>query len=207
MNKIISILLVFFLTGCVSIDFGKDEEIRHINLEPQVKKLEGKKVSWQLIIDPPAVDPSLDTDRVVVFYPDGSASFIRAVNWTRPLPALIEDAVSDAFLESGLIMGVSRMSSDLKAKYILKLDVDSFNLNALMGLEGVPRVEIKLTAQLIEIESREVVRVKTFKYKKMAENKSFKSISSLFNKLCSEAFTDLVEWTLLEESEKENPRS
>lgn len=152
-------------------------------------------VAWQLQLPRPHASEMLDSPRIVVRPEDGALQVYHGAIWAQPAPDLVQDAVLEAFEDSGRIAGVGRRGTGIAGDYELLLDIRHFESD----YDGaIPNADVEIVAKLIASRTNMVVATRTLHQRVPASGTAVGEVSRAFGTAMTTLVQDLVGWTLVE---------
>jgi len=155
----------------------------------------GAKVAWALAILRPDVMPGLDSDRIALIQPDGSMDYYAKANYPDRLPALVQQALLDAFESSGRIDAVAPEQAALHAEYNLISEIKDFGAHYAQA-DGIPQVKVNLTAKLVTAHGRAIVSSLSSNQSLTASANSAGAVAQALQQALGAAVTEIVNWAL-----------
>ena len=155
----------------------------------------GTKVAWALAILRPDVMPGLDSDRIALIQPDGSMDYYAKANYPDRLPALVQQALLDAFESSGRIDAVAPEQAALHAEYNLISEIKDFGAHYAQA-DGIPQVKVNLTAKLVTAHGRAIVSSLSSNQSLTASANSAGAVAQALQQALGAAVTEIVNWAL-----------
>ena len=198
------ILSVLMLSACSIVP--KKEPLSLYAPEAQVPAdASWPTVHWQLQLPRPHASELLDSPRIVVRPTPGELQVYHAAVWAEPAPDLVQDAVLQAFEDSGRIAGVARRGSGVSGDYELLLDLRHFESDYAGG--GTPQADVEIVAKLIANRTNIVVATRTLHERVPANGTAVGDVTQAFSTAMTHIVQDLVGWTLVEgeKYERANP--
>ena len=183
------------LAGCSGL-LGPSEAPKLYVLRPKLAAaVAGAKVPWALSIAAPDANSGLDSERIAIVRPPASLDYYANAAWSDRLPALLQDALVDAFEASGRIDAISRDTDGAHADYILTVDVRDFEARYDQP-DGVPTAVVRLGAKLLSALKRDIVaRFDAAEEVPATLNSVDATVEALDTALAS-ALTKIVAWAL-----------
>ncbi len=162
-------------------------------------------VTWQLLLERPLTNASIDTTRIGLLRSSTSVQFYARAGWSDRAPQMIQTLMVESFENSGRIVAVGRDSVALRSDYILKTDLREFQAEYLAGPR--PHVRISLIARLVKMPRRSIIGSKKFEAVIEAPADNMEAIVAAFDAALGKVLKRLVEWTLVtgEGAWKERP--
>lgn len=152
-------------------------------------------VEWQLLLEPPLTNASIDTTRIGLQRSSTSVEYYARANWSDRAPQMIQTLMVESFENSGRIVAVGRDSVALRADYILKSDLREFQAEYLGG--NNPQVHVVIIARLVKMPRRSIIGSKKFEAVIAAESDNMDAIIAAFDEALGKVLKRLVEWTLI----------
>jgi len=152
-------------------------------------------VEWQLLLEPPLTNASIDTTRIGLQRSSTSVEYYARASWSDRAPQMIQTLMIESFENSERIIAVGRDSVALRADYILKADLREFQAEYMGGPN--PRVHITLIARLVKMPRRAIIGAKKFEVVIEARSDTMEAIIASFDQALGKVLKRLVEWTLI----------
>ena len=152
-------------------------------------------VEWQLLLEPPLTNASIDTTRIGLQRSATSVQFYARASWSDRAPQMVQTLMIESFENSGRIIAVGRDSIALRADYILKSDLREFQAEY-MGAPN-PRVHITVIARLVKMPRRAIIGSEKFEAVVEARTDTMEAIIAAFDQALGKVLKRLVEWTLI----------
>jgi cholesterol transport system auxiliary component len=152
-------------------------------------------VEWQLLLEPPLTNASIDTTRIGLQRSSTSVEYYARASWSDRAPQMIQTLMIESFENSERIVAVGRDSVALRADYILKSDLREFQAEYMGGSN--PRVHITMIARLVKMPRRAIIGSKKFEAVVEAEADTMEAIIAAFDYALGKVLKRLVEWTLI----------
>jgi cholesterol transport system auxiliary component len=152
-------------------------------------------VEWQLLLEPPLTNASIDTTRIGLQRSSTSVEYYARASWSDRAPQMIQTLMIESFENSGRIVAVGRDSVALRADYILKSDLREFQAEYMGGAN--PRVHVTMIARLVKMPRRAIIGSKKFEAVVEAEADTMEAIIATFDDALGKVLKRLVEWTLI----------
>ena len=160
-------------------------------------------VEWQLLLEPPLTNASIDTTRIGLQRSSTSVEFYARASWSDRAPQMIQTLMIESFENSGRIVAVGRDSIALRADYILKTDLREFQAKYMGGPN--PRIHVAMIARLIKMPRRAIIGAKKFEAAIEARADTMEAIIAAFDQALGKVLKRLVEWTLITGQEAWKP--
>jgi len=162
-------------------------------------------VQWQLQLPRPHASELLDSPRIVVRPTEGELQVYHGAVWAEPAPDLVQDAVLEAFEDSGRIGGVGRRGTGIAGDYELLLDIRHFESDYAGG--STPHADVEIVAKLVANRTNMVVATRTLHQRVPANGTAVGEVARAFGTAMTNVVQELVGWALVEgeKYEKANP--
>ena len=157
--------------------------------------LSGPKVAWSLGVALPNAPHALDTDRLAISRSADTADYYANAVWQDRLPAIVQEALVDAFESSGRIDNVVRDAEGVRSDYLLKIDIDEF-LARYDTPDGAPTAVIVLEALIVGRQDREMIARFVVKKEAPAGQNSVAAAVQAEDAALGAAAADIVRWAL-----------
>jgi len=152
-------------------------------------------VEWQLLLEPPLTNASIDTTRIGLQKSSTSVEYYARSSWSDRAPQMIQTLMVESFENSDRIVAVGRDSVALRADYILKTDLREFQAEYMAGPN--PRVHVTMIARLVKMPRRSIIGSKKFEAVIEARADTMPAIIAAFDEALGKVLKRLVEWTLV----------
>lgn len=205
LHKVFSFLLLASLSACSLTDLaGEPPSLYQLAAPKSAFEAVAPVLRDQLLIDVPMASAGIDSPRVALKQADGTLGYFRDVSWTDRVPVMYQTLLVDAFDNSGRLPAVGRENVGLRADYLLKTDLASFEADYTGGKP--PLVRVSLRAKLIVMPRRIIVANQGFAAEVKVEGEEMGQISAAFQQASDQVLRQLVVWTLAEiEARKGQP--
>ncbi len=151
-------------------------------------------VEWQLLLEPPLTNASIDTTRISLQRSSTSVEYYARASWSDRAPQMIQTLMIESFENSERIVAVGRDSVALRADYILKTDLREFQAEYMGGPN--PRVHVTMIARLVKMPRRSIIGADKFEAVIEARADTMAAIIAAFDQALGKVLRRLVEWTL-----------
>ena len=155
---------------------------------------EGRRVTWQLLVDVPASAVALDTERIALSRSATTIDYFADAAWTDRAPLLVQSLLVQSFENSGRITAIARESLALRADYILRPELRHFE--AEYGDGSAPSAHVQIGAKLVKMPERNIVAQQRVDTRAPARENQVPVIVDAFNAALHEAMRKLVDWAL-----------
>lgn len=152
------------------------------------------KVDWQLTVDVPIADASLNTARIALKRTPVTIEYYERANWIDTAPIMVQTLLVESFENSGRIMGVGRQSIAIRSDYLLITDLREFHAEYFRS--GVPEARVRLNAKLVRMPERVIVGVTTVEKLQKASGTNIVSVVKAFDTALGKTMKRIVEWAL-----------
>ncbi len=152
-------------------------------------------VSWQLLLELPLTNASIDTTRIGLRRTPTSVEYYARASWSDRAPQMMQTLMIESFENSGRILAIGRDSVALRADFVLKTDLREFQAEYIEGPN--PKARVTIIAKLVQMPRRTIVGSKKFEAVIPAESDTMDAIIGAFDEALGKVLKRLVEWTLL----------
>jgi cholesterol transport system auxiliary component len=153
-------------------------------------------VHWQLVVAEPVAPESLDTARIALSHSATKLDYFADSAWTDRAPVMIQGLLIESFENTGKIIAVGRIASDLRADYLLQTELRDFEARYYGGTDEPPKIYVRIEAKLVKMPDREIIGNRNFVQEMAAARNDIGSIIAAFDDALGSAMKHLVEWTL-----------
>lgn len=185
-HALTAIVLVLILTGCGA---GSKPAPALYGLRATQPDVAACKSGSTIKIYEPVASPHLDSQRIAVLDNGNKQTFYRDVRWTAPTRRMVQLYLADTFERSQLFKTVLTDDSTSKTKWILESQLRNFEIDR---SSGDAELVIRLTANLVNAESRQPVLTLPMETRRPLGNKALGDIVEEFNIAMAELSTDLL---------------
>ena len=186
---VIALCLVVSLSGCLGLG-GETEPARVFTLAVRDSATVDVPVDAQLMIAEPRAGQTLDSDRIAVRPSANELQYYAGAAWRDRAPRLVQDAVIEAFEQTGAFRAVGRNGGGLRGDFTLLLELRHFEA---VYRNGRPQVEIALQATLLG-EGGEALASRRFGADAVAADKEVPAVVDAFGVATSQVVGELVAW-------------
>jgi cholesterol transport system auxiliary component len=155
----------------------------------------GPKVPWHLSVGMPTATDYLDRSRIALIKSDTSVDYFADSQWTDHLPMLVQEALVEAFENSGRIDGVAAESDGFKADYVLQTDLRDFEARYDQP-DGIPTAVIRIEAKIAPTIGRNIVSSLQASHQVQATQNSVAAAVQAMDAALGQALSDIVNWAL-----------
>lgn len=124
----------------------------------------------------------------------GEAAYIKGSRWVSSASVLFDEAVTRAFDGGGGPARLIGRGEVVRADYVLKLDVRSFEARYDHGAKAAPTVVVVVHADLDRVNDRAAVGSRTFSIEVPASDNRVSAIAAAFDQATTKVLGDLVLW-------------
>jgi len=161
------------------------------------------KVDWQLILEPPIADASLNSTRVALQRDPTQLEYYARSSWTDLAPQMVQTLMVESFENSGRIVSIGREAIGLRADFVLKSELREFQAEYFEG--GNPKVRVAINVKLVKMPKRSIVGSTNLEHLSQAEANLMPDIIVAFDEALGKVLRRLVEWTILTGEENFQP--
>ncbi|MBU6299043.1 MAG: membrane integrity-associated transporter subunit PqiC [Alphaproteobacteria bacterium] len=155
----------------------------------------GPKVPWALSILTPDAAGGLDTDRIAIFRPPATLDYYADAAWPDQLPALVQNAIQQAFEASGRIDKVAPDGDAAHADYVLATELRDFEARYAQP-DGIPTAVVRIQARLLNARTRDVVDNFDASEEAPATQNTVDSAVEALDTALGRTLTQIVTWAL-----------
>ena len=152
------------------------------------------KVDWQLTVDVPIAEASLNTARIALKRTPISLEYYERANWIDTAPIMVQTLLVESFENSGRIVGVGRQSIAIRSDFSLITDLREFHAEYFRS--GFPEARVRLNAKLVRMPERVIVGVTTVERLQEAAGTDIVSVVEAFDTALGKTMKRIVEWAL-----------
>lgn len=190
-------LLAVLLAGCASILPSGDTASTLYGLQaPRDYPAAMAGANWQLLVEEPAAERALDTDRIAIYNGPHALQYFTGARWTDRAPRLVQDLIVESFEHAGLQMSASRQSVAVRPNVALVSDLRDFEarIEGTGGGPVTPEVVVRLSAKVIWLDGRRVLDGRTFEARNMAASDNVEDVVRAMNVAAQTVVRDVVTW-------------
>lgn len=151
-------------------------------------------ISWQLAVDTPQAPAGIDTPRIALMHQPVQLDYYARANWTDRAPIMVQSLLIESFENTGKIVGVGRMSVNLRADYVLATELREFQVEYYKG--GLPQAHVRINAKLVKFPERAIIGNTTAENSIEAAADTMADIIPAFDEALGKSLRDIVVWTL-----------
>ncbi len=152
-------------------------------------------VNWQLVIELPSAAAGIDSSRIALTHDPFTLEYYAKASWTDNAPGMVQSLLIESFERTGKIVAVGAESAGLRPDFILKTDLRSFQANY-RGDDPIPTVFVRMTAKLVAMPQRRIVRSITSEKSVKAAGSAFPDVLNAFDDAIGHVFKEIVVYTL-----------
>jgi len=152
-------------------------------------------VNWQLVVELPTAAAGIDSSRIALTHNPFTLEYYAKAAWTDQAPGMIQSLLIESFERTGKIVAVGPESAGLRPDYILKTDLREFQANYRNG-DPIPTVLVRMTAKLVVMPQRRIVRAITSEKSVKAASPKFEDVLSAFDDAVGHVFREIVVYVL-----------
>ena len=187
---------VLLAAGCNILPKGVQEPTTLYTLTPKTTyPPDLPKVDWQLVVELPTAAAGIDSSRIPLSHNPFTLEYYANAAWTDNAPGMIQSLLVESFERTGKIVAVGPESAGLRPDYILKTDLRAFQADY-RGGDPVPTVVVRMSAKLVAMPQRKIVRAVNSEKKVRAAGSKFEDVLNAFDDAIGHVFRDIVVATL-----------
>ena len=152
-------------------------------------------VNWQLVVELPTAAAGIDSSRIALSHDPFTLEYYAKAAWTDNAPGMIQSLLVESFERTGKIIAVGPESAGLRPDFILKTDLREFQA-IYNGDDPIPTVVVRMSAKLVAMPQRKIVRAITSEKKVKAAGSKFEDVLSAFDDAVGHVFREIVVNTL-----------
>jgi cholesterol transport system auxiliary component len=186
----------FLLVGCSDL-IGPTSTPRQIYLLQPTggASTAGAKVDFSLAISTTTDSQHLDSSRIALTQSDTSIDYYAGSEWSDHLPVLVQNALVEAFENSGRIEAVASDTGGFHADYFLQAEIRDFQAHYSVP-DGIPMIRVRIEAKLAPTRGREIVADLNAVHEIAASGNSVPEVVRAFDQALGEVFSQIVNWAL-----------
>jgi cholesterol transport system auxiliary component len=186
----------FALAGCSDLIGPSSAPVQLYALKPSGgAATAGPKVPWHLSVGMPTATDYLDRSRIALIKSDTAVDYFADSQWTDHLPVLVQEALVEAFENSGRIDGVAAESDGFKADYVLQTDLRDFEARYDQP-DGIPTAVVRIEAKIAPTIGRSIVSSLQASHQVQATQNSVAAAVQAMDAALGQALSDIVNWAL-----------
>ncbi len=152
-------------------------------------------VNWQLVVELPTASAGIDSSRIALTHDPFTLEYYAKASWTDNAPGMVQSLLIESFERTGKIVAVGPESAGLRPDFILKTDLREFQANY-RNDDPIPTVLVRMTAKLVAMPQRKIVRAITSEKSVKAQGSAFPDVLNAFDDAIGHVFRDIVVYTL-----------
>lgn len=192
------------LSACEGVLPGRGPAPRLYRLTPKSTFPNLPDVNWQLVVEPPSAQASIDTPRIGLMLSHLRFDYYAQANWVDRAPLMVQSLIIESFDNSGAIIAVGRESVGLRPDYVLKSELREFQAEV---QDDGHRVNVALHAKLVQMPERLIVASTEFEHRVRTPSDTLHPVIDAFDEALGEVMKRLVTWTLEEGEKAERKRA
>jgi cholesterol transport system auxiliary component len=153
------------------------------------------QVDWQLIVEAPVADVSLNTSRIALKRTPLTFEYYADSAWTDNAPAMVQTLLIESFERTGRISAVGREAIGLRPDYILKTDLRDFQA-IYDGADPRPHVLVRMNAKVVKMPQRRIIASATYEDRNTAAGNRLVDIVAAFDDALGRVLKQIVLFTL-----------
>ncbi len=194
--RILVSAMVLLVAGCAGVLPGQGIPPKLFTLSPKSTYSDDlPRASWQLVIEVPVTNESLNTLRIALRHDPLSLDYYKNVRWTERTPVMVQTLLIESFENTGKIVAVARKATDLRADYVLKTDLREFQAEY-DGDGDPPFAHVRVNAKLVKLPQRTIIAAHTAERRVRAEGNDIRQIIYAFDGALGGTLKTIVEWAL-----------
>jgi cholesterol transport system auxiliary component len=183
------------LTGCGDL-LGPPPALQLYMLKPPTgPSTGGPLVTWQLAVGLPIAAEHLDSPRIAITRGDTTADFYAESAWTDHLPVLVQNALVEAFENSGRIQAVSADGEGFHADYMLQTELREFQARYDTP-DGPPTAVVRVEAKLAPTLGRQIVQSLPAVHEVKATENTVPAAVRALDEALANVLAQIVNWAL-----------
>jgi len=149
----------------------------------------------QLLVDVPIAPAGLDTARIALSRSPISLDYFADSEWADRVPLLVQAALLESFDNSKAIAAIDRESAELRADFILKIEIRHFEA-IYDSPNGAPEAWAAINVRLANPADRAIVAQASFERHERAKVNEIPEIVLAFEEALRAVVEDIVVWTV-----------
>ena len=185
------------LAGCSATELLPQAENRpdlYILTPKSTFEVDLPTVRWQLAVDLPVASAGIDSGRIALMHTPVQLDYYARANWIDRAPAMVQNLIIETYENTDRIVGVGRVSVNLRADYVLVTELREFQVEYFDG--GQPNVHVQINAKLVKFPERVIVGNMTSEREMTAETDTMTAIIPAFDEALGKVLRDIVIWSL-----------
>ena len=186
----------FLLSACSPAAFLLPRSPRLFQLTPKSTfDVDLPLVKWQLVIETPTAPAAIDTVRIALTRSAIDIDYFAEVSWIDRAPLMLQALMLESFENSQRIVAVGRSIIGLRADFVLRTELRTFQAVYEPGHE-FPFASVRIVARLVRMPRRAIEAFEDFSAISPAEDQSFPALINAFDDSLGTVFKRLVGWTI-----------
>lgn len=148
---------------------------------------------WRLLVDEPDASRTLDTARIAVWTSPVEVSYLKNALWSDRVPSLLQGLFVQTIDAANTLQLVARGTVGMKAHYLLKSNLQAFQVENFTGKRNV-RVRIKFL--LVEQSSADILASKVMESTVRTKSSGAKAIALAFDEAMGVIAPEMMDWVL-----------
>jgi cholesterol transport system auxiliary component len=186
---------VLILAGCSILPKVQDPTTLYTLTPKTTYPPDLPEVNWQLVVELPTAAAGIDSSRIALSHNPFTLEYYAKAAWTDNAPGMIQSLLVESFERTGKIVAVGPESAGLRPDFILKTDLRTFQANY-KGDDPVPTVMVRMSAKLVAMPQRRIVRAVTSEKSVKARGSKFEDVLNAFDDAIGHVFREIVVATL-----------
>jgi cholesterol transport system auxiliary component len=153
------------------------------------------EVKWQLVVELPTAAAEIDSSRIALTHNPFTIEYYAKGAWTDNAPGMIQSLLVESFERTGKIVAVGPESAGLRPDFILKTDLRAFQADY-RGSDPSPTVVVRMSAKLVAMPQRKIVRAINSEKKVRASSPKFDDVLNAFDDAMGHVLREIVVMTL-----------
>ena len=151
-------------------------------------------VGWQLVVELPVTAESHNTLRIALRQGPLSLEYYKNARWTERAPVMVQTLLVESFENTGKIVAVARKATDLRADYVLKVELREFQVE--YDTAGAPSAHVRLNVKLVKMPQRTIIASHKAERRVRAEGSDMNQVIYAFDGALGGTLKSVVEWAL-----------
>lgn len=188
------------LAGCTTLLPGGDAPATLYGLQAPAADLPlvADPQGWQLVVEEPAAERALDTDRIAIYTGAHALQYFASARWSDRAPRLVQDLIVEAFENAGLQTSATRQTIGVRPTVALISDLRDFEAQVMNpsgeGSKAAPDVVVRLSAKIVSLADRRIVDGRTFVARATATSDNVADVVAAMNEAAGSVVRDVVVW-------------
>ena len=156
----------------------------------------GPKVDFSLAVTTTTASQHLDSARIALIQPSSAIDYYANSAWTDHLPVLVQNALVEAFENSGRIDAVAADAEGFHADYFLQAEIRGFEAHYDVP-DGIPTAWVRIQAKLAPTQGREIIANLNSVHQVAASANTVPAVVQAFDEAVGQVFSEIVNWALV----------